>query len=282
MKNEGKNSAFNLILTAICIFVGVGFITGAEIWFYFARFGGNMLFGLLIFGLLCFFIVYFALGEGDQCTGACKFKHWGLGFSELLVASAMVSGLLDISRNLFGSWWVLIFLLAIFVMIFVFIKGLKSMIIYNYFVAIFIVFVITCLFLFNNENVLNFKQNFIFSYDIKSIFLACGFSVIYIFMNSAEMRPILSKYDSKNKRKNKVVFSLLFTLLLIFLISTLSYFLIVNNSIANLSMPFLLLFNNCGDLVKFIFLTGLVLALISTAVACLVGLKEKVNFNKKY
>ena len=47
MKYEAKNSPFNVILIAVCSFVGVGFITGAEIWFYFARFGKNMIFSAI-------------------------------------------------------------------------------------------------------------------------------------------------------------------------------------------------------------------------------------------
>jgi uncharacterized membrane protein YkvI len=38
-ENKAKNGWFNTCLIAICSFVGVGFISGAEIWFYFARFG---------------------------------------------------------------------------------------------------------------------------------------------------------------------------------------------------------------------------------------------------
>ena len=57
MKNKPQNNHFNLVLTAVCSFVGVGFISGAEIWFYFARFGKGIFFGIIMFAILCFTLV---------------------------------------------------------------------------------------------------------------------------------------------------------------------------------------------------------------------------------
>lgn len=280
MRNEVKNNPVNLILTAICVFVGVGFISGAEIWFYFARFESGMFIGLIIFACLCFFIVYFALNDSLESDNKSKFKSKVLCLSELLVASAMVSGLMETSRTLFGAWWLLVFLLSTAVMIFVFLSGFKSMIIYNYFVAIFIIFAIISMFLFNNENLSNFALNLRYDFSFKNIFFACIFPIIYIFMNSAEMRPVLAKFNIKNNKKKKCIISLILSLTLILLIFTFSFFLILNKNIATNTMPLLLLFNKQGGVLKFVFLIGMILALISTAIAGLSGAEEKINLTQ--
>ena len=278
MKNEVKNSPFNVILVAVCVFVGVGFITGAEIWFYFARFGKSMVFGMITFAVLAFLLVFYSMGEDSIFPPRIrKLKSSVLFVGELLIGSAMISGILQVTRQLFGEFWWVVFFLSILVMILVFWKGLKSTIFYNYFVAIFIIFVIVCLFLFNNNNVGVFTTLSHENFSWQSAFLSSIFACVYIFMNISEIRPITEKFNHRNKLKNKLFFSLTFSLILILLVFTLSLFLILNKNIVSNSMPFLVLFNNKSLMIKMIFLSGLVLAMISTAVACLVGMEEKIN-----
>lgn len=277
MKNKAENWSFNVFLVAVCSFVGVGFITGAEIWFYFARFGVNMFAGVVVFAVVSFVLVYYSISpKRIQSKKFSRAKRAISALSEFLIASAMVSGLLEICQNLFGKLWCLVFVLAIFVVIFIYFKGIKSFIFYNYFVAIFVIFVITCLFLFNNKNNFDFSLDF----NFKELIYSAIFSLIYIFMNIAEVRPILAKYNQNNTQKNKVIFSLIFSLTLIFLVIILSFVLFLNKKIVEFSMPFLLYFKNNGKTLFYVFLIGLVMCLLSTLLSCLIGVEDKVATNE--
>ena len=134
MKNEVKNSLFNSVLLSVCVFVGVGFITGAEIWFYFAKFKSNVVFGLVVFAVLCYFLVIFAQNQNNKNKNIERWRCFVSGFSELFIASAMISGIFETSRVLFKSSWWVVDIVAILCLICLFIKGIKAQKIYNYFV----------------------------------------------------------------------------------------------------------------------------------------------------
>lgn len=277
MNNEVKNSPLNAALVATCSFIGVGFVTGAEIWFYFARFKLAMIFGLVVFAGLSAALVYFSLkGEQLQSKKFSRVKTTISGVSELLVASAMMSGLLEISKNLFGRLWLLVFLCSILIVGFLFFKGLKSFIIYNYFVAIFVLFVIIFLLCNNNYFSINISSDF----NFKNVFFSMLFAAIYMFMNIAEIRPILLNVNGLNSKKKKFFFSLAISLVLILLIVTFSVALFANLHVVSFSMPFLLYFKNSGGVVYHSFLVGLVMTMVSTAESCLMGVNERLNNSK--
>lgn len=277
MKNKAENWSFNVFLVAVCSFIGVGFITGAEIWFYFARFGVNLFAGIVVFAVVSFVLVYYSISPKQiQNEKFLRVKRAISALSEFLIASAMVSGLLEICQDLFGRLWFIVFLLAICVVIFIYFKGVNSFIIYNYFVAIFVIFILICLFLFNNKNTIDFSLNF----SIKEMIYSAIFSLIYIFMNIAEVRPILTKYNQNKKQNKKIFFSLIFSLTLIFLVIMLSFVLVSNKKIVNFSMPFLLYFKNNGRVLFLVFLVGLVMCLLSTLLSCLIGVEDKVFVNE--
>lgn len=198
----------------------------------------------------------------------------------MIVASAMVSGLLETTREIFEKWWLIVFTLAIGTIIMLFFSEKKSFLIYNYFVAIFIVFVIVSLFIFNNYSSVNFSLNFDKNFSEKTLFLSGVFACFYVFSNIAELRPILEN-DTKNlTKKGKLKLSLILSLMLIFLVIALEIAIVSRKEIAKFSMPFLMVFKGEGKLVLFVFLIGLVMTMISTAEACLMGVKDKINFNK--
>lgn len=278
MKNQAENNPFNVGLVAICSFIGVGFITGAEIWFYFARFGAGMLAGLVVFGVLMVLLIKFSLNSDKfQSAKLIRLKTAILGLSEFLIASAMTSGLLETSKTLFGKFWPLVFLCSILIVSFLFFKDLKSFVFYNYFVAFFVIFVIMFLLLNNNYNSLDFS----FKINYKNITLSALFSGIYVFMNISEIRPILSNYQTLKTKRRKNIFAFIISLVLILSIITLSISLFCNVELVGYSMPLMLLFKNYGGAVYYIFLIGLVLAMISTAESCLIGVMGHLNFSKQ-
>lgn len=279
-KNKAKNSSFNTILIAICSFVGVGFISGAEIWFYFARFGLASIFGVVIFGSLCFVLTWFCMStSGLENMKVSKLKKKISIVGEMAVASAMVSGLFETTREIFEKWWIVVFIIAIATIIILYFLEQKSFTIYNYFVAIFIVFVIVSLFVFNNYLGVDFELNFDKNFSFKTIFFASVFACFYVFSNIAELRPILEKDSKKLSKKSKFKVSLILSLLLIFLVIMLEIVLVSRKEISKFSMPFLMVFKRENKIVLFVFLMGLVMTMISTAEACLMGIKDKIKFD---
>lgn len=278
MKNQAENSLFNVGLVAICSFIGVGFISGAEIWFYFARFGSGMFAGLVVFAILMVLLIKFSLNASKfQSAKQSRLKTAILGLSEFLIASAMTSGLLETSKTLFGKFWPLVFLCSILTISFLFFKDLKSFVLYNYFVAFFVIFVIVFLLLNNNYNSLEFslKTNY------KNITSSALFSSIYVFMNISEIRPILLNCQTLKTKKQKFIFAFIISLVLILSIIVFSVSLLCNLNLTNYSMPFLLLFKNYSGAVYYIFLIGLVLAMISTAESCLIGVMGHLSYSKQ-
>lgn len=277
MGNKAKNSPFNACVMAMCSFVGVGFITGAEIWFYFARFGLSMIAGLVVFAVLMVFLVCFSFHDDKlQTKKFCGLKRGVFAVSELLIASAMISGLLETSKTLFGKAWFFVFLCAIFVICFMFFKSIKCFVFYNYFVAIFVLFVVVYLLLNNNyKNICN-----VANIGYKNITISMLFSCIYVFMNISEIRPILINLKTLETRKKIIIFACIFSLTLILLIIAFSVTLFCNPELSKFSMPFLLLFKNNGGVIYYVFIAGLVLAMISTAEACLMGVVNRINIDK--
>lgn len=277
-----KKGVFDVILVAVCSFVGVGFITGAEIWFYFARFGLNAVFGVFVFAVLVFALAYFALNEKREVnTKTINLKRKILLVSELAVASAMVSGLIETSRLLFEKFWLVVFLIAIALLLILFLSEKKSFVVYNYFVAIFVVFVIVFLFLFNNKNIANFDIKNTTKLSVETAIFSVIFSCVYVFMNVSEIRPILERNAKNFSRNNKIFLSLVLSLSLIILVVAFSIILLINNNISKQSMPFLILFKSQGGVVCWVYLIGLIMTMISTAQACLIGSKDKLNLTKK-
>lgn len=279
--NKAKNGILNTILIAICSFVGVGFITGAEMWFYFARFGFWALVGLFLFGILIYFILSLSIcNHRVENSKLDKIKTKIMTLGELAVASAMVSGLFETTRQIFEKWWYLVFVLAIIVMSLLFFLEKKSYVVYNYILTIFILFVIIRLFLINNKLSINFNTNFIQNCGVKNAVLASVFSCIYVFSNVSELRPVLENNSTNLSIKQKKIMCLILSLLLIFLAFMLIIQFFVNAELSNYSMPFLKLFQKEGGLSLWVFLIGLVMTMISTADACLIGVKNKIKILK--
>lgn len=280
-ENKAKKGYFSTIVIAICSFVGVGFITGAEIWFYFSRFGLGSVVGLIIFGILIYFVLSLSIcSEKTKNSKLEKIKTKILLFGELVVASAMVSGLCETTRLIFDRWWIIFYILAIFVMSWLFFCEKKSYVIYNYILLIFIIFVIFLLFIFNNNYSLINCSKSTLNFTAKNAILACVFSCIYVFSNVAEIRPILECNTKNYNKKQKKILCLILSLSLVFLafIFALQFFL--NEKLSKFSMPFLTLFKEKGGAILWIYLIGLTMTMISTADACLIGVKNKLKFSK--
>ena len=114
-----------------------------------------------------------------------------------------------------------------------------------------------------------------------NITLSIIFAGIYTFSNISEIRSILEITAINKSKKEKIFLSLILSSILVILIIMLSSLLLKHNNITNSAMPFLIFFKREGGLSLFIYLVGIIMAMISTADACLIGAKEKIKLSKK-
>ena len=102
-ENKGKKGDFGLCLLLVGSMIGAGFITGAEIWQFFAKFGYGSLFGVVVFGCLSYLLVYFEARPKKELNKESlrleRVKKDVNFFSEIMVAAAMISGLKIISKQ---------------------------------------------------------------------------------------------------------------------------------------------------------------------------------------
>ena len=275
---KGKNGPFGLILLLIGSMIGAGFITGAETWHFFARFGWGVFASLICFGLLLYFLVTNELrGDVDNCIGLKTGQFWlkkQVNFvGELLIASAMVSGLKDVIFDLDFNGEIFIFLLVIIVIFIVLFIGFKLFSIYNYFVVGFVAVVLAVLIKNLDVNAIKI-DNYL---NITNVSKACVYAALYVFMNVSALKPILRNSVQKLSCKDKKIVAIIFPILMIFIILTMSIFLINSKDLINDSMPLKLYFCKLGKSYEIIFIVGVIMTMISTAVSCAIGVKEKFS-----
>lgn len=275
---KGKNGPIWLSFMLVGSMIGAGFITGSEIWHFFARFNGGLVFGCSILFLLIYYLVYSELNkkfDSDYMELKTRQKwarEWVNYISELLIASAMISGLKNIISTLFNFENFIVFLCIVLVIFIILFFGFKLFSLYNYFLIGFIVFVVGVVLL--NFNVKNGETAL--NIDVVNSVKSCVYAVLYVFMNISAIRPIIREF-SPNFTKNKAKFpAVFFALLMLNLILIISIFLIKNTSYSRESMPLLSLFEEKGKILKIVFSVGVIFSMISTSVGCLFGVKSKI------
>ena len=274
---KGKNGAIGLSFMLVGSMVGAGFITGSEIWHFFARFNGGLAFGCVVLFLLIYYLVYSELNKkfNDDYVLISRQKQARERvnyISELLIASAMISGLKNIISTLFNFDNLIIFLGVILVIFTILFFGFRLFRLYNYFIIGFIVFVVGAILVnFNVEN-----TDAVFNLSVINSVKSSVYAILYVFMNISAIRPIIREFApnfSKNKAKISALFSAILMLNLILIISI---FLIKNTSYSRESMPLLKLFGENGKVLKTIFCVGVIFSMVSTCVGCLFGVKSKI------
>lgn len=273
---KGKKASFGLVLLLIGSMIGAGFITGAEIWHFFARFGGGVFVGLFTFGVLLYYLIVNELKVcDDECvclkSGGIWLKKQVNFASELLIASAMISGLRDVVFGLQFNGRIFIFSLAIIVIFIILLFGIKSFSFYNYFVIGFIVYLLIILMKNFDEKSINIDNYFNITNSAKS----CIYAVLYVFMNISALKPILRSRRRDLDKEEKKFVAISFSISMIFVVFILSVFLINSKNLVEEVMPLKLYFCTLGKGYEIIFIIGVVVSMISTCVSCSFGVKEK-------
>lgn len=290
-KNNKTIEMINLVLMMIGSLVGVGFLSGAEIFEFFARFQKYSYLGILIFFVLMFILSYKILDSNNlnenalnmynfnkkihKNTSLLKFRLKSIivNFNVLMIASAMFSGLYELTNKLFYHNGIFIFLTCVFIVFYILIKGIGCFSKVNFFIVILLIFV-TFVLIKNLNNNYQTITNIKLDNSCNSITLSCLFPIVYIFMNIVEIQPVIKESGLKFNRKGKCVFSLCFSLILTTILFVFTLFLQNHMNLCNSAMPLLDFFKSEGGILYTIFTFGLLGGLISTLIACLIGVKR--------
>lgn len=292
-----------IVLLFSCSILGVGFISGSEIYEFFVRFKMFLSLGCIIFFALIFILTKKIFIQNNNYQNMLKMQNFDKNISNktflnkfnikrfllflncFAVSAAMFSGLQVLAKKLFFDNYfipIILCLTLVFVVLLIGIKGLDKL---DYFVLIFLIFIIANFSInlcFGDSKI---DLNYIFDLSdfstlglVGSIFFACN----YVFMNIIQVQPILAEFNLKFSKKQINRISGIFAAALSFVLILFSLFLISNIRYSNYSMPFLEYFSHKGGALYFIYVIGLVLALISSLMGCLFGVKKEIKpFVKK-
>ena len=286
----------NLILILFCSFVGVGFVSGAEIYEFFLRFGKAYYLGIILFVLLVYLIIYKmlvyskirkkdiniykkSLKNCNNLKNSAIFgkkyliKEFVFGLNSFIVSGAMFAGIRYFFSVIFENYFYYVYFASLVVVFLILLFGVRLLSKFDYVVFGFII----CLFIFY---IFNIKLDFSIKFEVflsKNAFFALFFSVLYVFMNLFQMEPIIEISDIKFKNAVECKkFALVFTLILSFFLIVFAFMLESNLFAVAEPMPFLTIFNKTGGTIKIVFYFGLIFAIISTQVSGLLGLKNKL------
>ncbi len=279
-----KVKYFKLFVLLSGTIIGVGFLSGAEVVEFFARFGFFAYFGIALFFalnfFLCFKIIYLdrvkmqkfsSFGENKTFLAKKRIKDFIIFLDILLTSSAMISGLRNLVFSTFQNNKIII-LLCCYVFIFVILcLGINALAKIDYFVLVFLFFVlvffVVCL-------IVGSQNDFVFLAENQGSFWASlGFSVLYVFMNIVQIQPIFCESKVIFSKRKAVGFSFAFSIFLSLILVLFSLLIFNYFDIASSAMPFLTFFSNFEGF-GVIYAVGLCLALFSSLIGCLIGVKR--------
>lgn len=294
-------SYFKIIVLMLCSVVGVGFVSGAEIYQFFVRFGKFSNLGVLVFFILIFCLANKILNENQVIENGLKMnnldnlllkntflvKSWLksklLFFNILMMSSAMFSGLFNIINKLFFNNYFIFCILAIVIIFMILFFGISGLQKFDYLVFGLILFIFVY-FLFNIKLVGGAGvQEYLSILDFKNLASSIIFAVIYVFMNIVQIQPILNEKKIHFSNCSRKIFSFAFSLSLTILLFVFVKFLNSNLYLKTSEMPFFKFFKLKGGVCYVVFIIGLLTALFSSLLTALLGvkntLKEKFGSN---
>ena len=209
-----------------------------------------------------------------------KIKSALIFIDMILVSSAMVSGMNNLLEKVIhdGKIYVFaVFVLCVVVLLCFGIKGLAKL--------DFVVLAISLFFmLFMILNLCGIVSNdggeiaeSVVVQKNGNVLLPMVFAVLYVFMNIISIQPVTMEFDRTLSKKQINVISIIFSLILVVLLSIFILFLNKNAFFISFSMPFLEYFSRCDLWVYVLYVIGLFLALAASYLSCLVGVKRGIG-----
>lgn len=288
---EKFSDSFKLYALAICSVIGAGFISGAEVFEFYARFGEFAYLGITVFFVLCTLLTYKIVYNKkiEKVQNLCntspkkaflsknKIKSFIINMNVLLISGAMFSGLVSTSKTLLGSNYLLPLILCYVAVFFILLVGINGLSKVDFFVLAFLllvvcIFAVSLIFPEHGMGILMLTQNNEFKFG--TLILSVLFSALHLFMNIVGLCPLVSECGIKFSKKGALLFSVLLSGTLSAILTIFAVFLQKNIYFSLFSMPFLQFFVMQGGFLKVVFVIGLLLALLSTLLSCLIGVKQ--------
>ncbi len=305
-----------LMLVMLCSFVGVGFVSGAEIYEFFVRFSPYSFAGIFVFFMLCFLLTYkiicFAtinrkaamlMGENIEqghYKNYVKMQNYAINndkntfkykiiirniivfLNVLFISGAMFSGLKNLLLNLYFDNYFILLIITFFASFFVTLFGVKGLEKIDVLVLVFVGFIMTC-FMCDESFVLKTifgtkatNGSAGFVDIFGMMLLSIFFACLYVFMNIVQFQPLVEGSGISFTKKRAKIFSLIFATQLTAILVIFVLFLNANIKLSQSSMPFLTFFMGKGRIFSKIFAFGLLSCLVSTLVTCLIGVKNNL------
>lgn len=291
---------FKLMVMMICAIVGVGFVSGAEIYSFFVKFGNFSYISVILFFILMFFLILKILNDKTNEKNIVKLNKFHknkvkntnkekdkiksilIFLNILMVAAAMFSGFFEIVKQLFINNYYLIYIIVVCVVYFLLCIGVSGLEKFDIFVIILLMFIsaVFCLNLIKDGSIFVFYKNGEISAEsggVKILMSSIFFVLTYVFMNIASVRPIVDEFDFNLAKKGKVKFSAMFSFFLSAILFLFILFLSCHGELFQSKMPFLEYFKQKGNLFYCFFVIGLVCALLSSLLSALFGVKRVAN-----
>lgn len=290
-------TVLNVFMLCLGSIIGVGFLSGAEIWIFFVRFGENFVIAIVvlfvILSIFCYKIINLNGCENKLqkmqkmlrlSTKNTKFnkksiKNFLLNLEILMFAAAMFSGLKNVIYELFINNQNLIYILAIMMVFLLTVSGIKAISKFNI-LMIFSFFVILIMLCMSDGAGLNGSWRHLTTIA-KVSFSGAGISTLYVFMyvfmNISHLVPIFKIEKLPFNKKGNVIFSLLFSFVFCLVVLVMVLFLSKNSFLTNSSMPLLEFFKSVGGFENVFYVVVLIGGLLSTLLVCLSGLKFELK-----
>ncbi|MBQ8452140.1 MAG: hypothetical protein IJ538_05175 [Clostridia bacterium] len=290
-KKATPNQIVKMILLMACSGIGAGFISGAEIFQYFSKFGNNFFVVLMLF-CVTYFLVLLKIFK-IKIFKPKKFKMYKNNFLKLkntfktknriksfliflnlsIISGTMFSGLKNVLKELFFNNYLIFSLIALILIIVCTAVGINLLSKLTGLVFVFVL--IFSIYLFG----LNFEVNQV-SHTLKNSVIAAGFSgVVYFFMNVLQLKSIYNSMGVNLTKKQGIFVAVIIPLVLSFVIYSFSKFLLNHLALTSLNMPIFSYFKVKGGVVFGVYVSMFLLAIFSALITALIGLKD--IFNKK-
>lgn len=278
---------FVLMLISI---IGVGFVSGAEIYEFFVKFGNFFWFSIILFFVLMFFLTFKILIKNNDNENMFKMQKLNSTHSKntflskfkinsfltnlcyVLMSGAMISGLKNLIKQLFLHNYILVFICSMIVVFFLLKNGVSGLAKFDVIVFVCVLFFATFCSNKIDWSAVGFKAE-VCELDVINCLIM---SVCYVFMNIIQVKPIVSEFEVNLTKKQKGWFSFIFSLILSSLLVLFCLFMISNSQYSSYDMPFLSYFSSKGSFLKIFFSVVLFLSLISSLMSALIGFKRVV------
>ncbi len=290
MKNKGVFLIFKIVLLMLCSVVGVGFISGAEIYSFFVKFGKLFYFQIVILFLLLFCLVYKIFSQNLKSKNILKMNKINKNIAKntfltkskiksilvflnlVLMSAAMFSGLFLTIKNLLNNNYYFVWIFLILLIFFVLCFGFGGLVKIDIIVGLILLF-LSFWFIknLNNVEMISF-ENYSMKFAVEAIF----FVITYIFMNIVQIEPIAGEFGLNLNKKIILIVSFLFSFLFLIILFIFGKFLNGNQQFIGFEMPFFEYFKYVGGVKLIVFVLGLFLAILSSLITALVGVKQRL------